>query len=73
MVNTTGRFDSSTTFGRHDTRISAVGFGGHHLGDAPDECTAVRLVRQAVDGRVTFFDNAGNITAARLKPGWAQG
>jgi aryl-alcohol dehydrogenase-like predicted oxidoreductase len=34
-----------------------VGFGGHHLGDAPDERTAVRLVRQAVDGRVTFFDN----------------
>jgi aryl-alcohol dehydrogenase-like predicted oxidoreductase len=44
-------------FGRHDVRISALGFGGHHLGDAPDEPTAVRLVRQAVDGGITFFDN----------------
>src|SRR6266404_7826689 len=44
-------------FGRHNVRISALGFGGHHLGDAPDEPTAVRLVRQAVDGGITFFDN----------------
>ena len=44
-------------FGRHKVKISAVGFGGHHLGDAPDEPTAVRLVRQAVDGGITFFDN----------------
>ena len=44
-------------FGRHNVRISAIGFGGHHLGDAPDEPAAVRLVRQAVDGGVTFFDN----------------
>jgi predicted aldo/keto reductase-like oxidoreductase len=44
-------------FGRYEVRISAVGFGGHHLGDAPDERTAVSLVRQAVDGGITFFDN----------------
>jgi predicted aldo/keto reductase-like oxidoreductase len=44
-------------FGRHNVKISAMGFGGHHLGDAPDQSTAVRLVRQAVDGGITFFDN----------------
>src|SRR5260370_29739552 len=44
-------------FGRHEVKVSALGFGGHHLGDAPDEGTAVRLVRQAVDGGITFFDN----------------
>jgi aryl-alcohol dehydrogenase-like predicted oxidoreductase len=44
-------------FGRADVQISALGFGGHHLGDAADESTAVRLVRSAVDGGVTFFDN----------------
>jgi aryl-alcohol dehydrogenase-like predicted oxidoreductase len=45
-------------FGPHaDVRISALGFGGHHLGDAPDQATAVRMVRDAVDGGVTFFDN----------------
>jgi hypothetical protein len=43
-------------FGRHKVKISALGFGGHHLGDAPDESSAVRLVRQAVDGGITFFD-----------------
>jgi uncharacterized protein len=45
-------------FGRHhDVTISALGFGGHHLGDAPDEQTAVRLVHEAVDAGITFFDN----------------
>lgn len=44
-------------FGRHDVPISALGFGGHHLGDAPDEATAVRMIRAAIDGGVTFFDN----------------
>ncbi len=45
-------------FGRHsDVRVSALGFGGHHLGEAADEGTAVRLVQQAVDAGVTFFDN----------------
>jgi uncharacterized protein len=44
-------------FGRHDVRISALGFGGHHLGDAQDQQTVVRLVREAVDGGISFFDN----------------
>ena len=58
-------------FGRHDVKISAIGFGGHHLGDAPDQNTAVRLVRQAVDGGITSSTIAGNIIAARPKSGWA--
>ena len=44
-------------FGRYDVQISALGFGGHHLGDAEDEATAIRLVHDAVDGGITFFDN----------------
>jgi aryl-alcohol dehydrogenase-like predicted oxidoreductase len=44
-------------FGRANVKISALGFGGHHLGDAEDEKTAVRMVQEAVDGGVTFFDN----------------
>ena len=31
--------------------------GGHHLGDAQDEQTAVSLVRDAIDSGITFFDN----------------
>ncbi len=44
-------------FGRADANISALGFGGHHLGDAPDEKTAVEIIHQAVDGGITFYDN----------------
>jgi len=48
----------SRPFGKHsDAKVSALGFGGHHLGDAPDEQTAVEMVQQAVDGGITFFDN----------------
>jgi len=46
------------SFGSHDdVKVSALGMGGHHLGDAQDEKTAIRLVQEAVNGGVTFFDN----------------
>jgi aryl-alcohol dehydrogenase-like predicted oxidoreductase len=38
-------------------KISALGLGGHHLGDAPDEKTAVQIVNEAIDGGISFFDN----------------
>jgi aryl-alcohol dehydrogenase-like predicted oxidoreductase len=44
-------------FGKTDVQLSALGLGGHHLGSAKDEQTAVEIVHQAVDGGVTFFDN----------------
>lgn len=44
-------------FGKHDIQVSALGFGGHHLGDADDEQSAVSLVHEAVDAGITFFDN----------------
>jgi uncharacterized protein len=44
-------------FGRSDVKISCLGFGGHHLGEAPNEKTAVEIVHRAVDGGITFFDN----------------
>lgn len=45
-------------FGSHsDIKVSALAMGGHHLGDAPDEKTAIRIVQEAVDGGITFFDN----------------
>ena len=46
-------------FGKTDAKISALGLGGHHLGDAADEQTAVRIVQEAIDGGITFFDNCG--------------
>jgi aryl-alcohol dehydrogenase-like predicted oxidoreductase len=44
-------------FGRSEAKISALGFGGHHLGEVPDAKTAVEIVHQAVDGGITFYDN----------------
>jgi len=44
-------------FGGSGVRVSALGLGGHHLGDAKDQQTAEQIVREAIDGGVTFFDN----------------
>ena len=45
------------SFGKHDVQISALGLGGHHLGQAEDLKTAKKIVDGAIDGGVTFFDN----------------
>ena len=45
-------------FGKHaDVKISALGLGGHHIGQATDQRTAINIVHGAIDGGVTFFDN----------------
>jgi len=44
-------------FGRSNVRISALGLGGHHLGDAASAEEAIGLVHEAVDAGITFFDN----------------
>jgi aryl-alcohol dehydrogenase-like predicted oxidoreductase len=44
-------------FGRSGVLISALGVGGHHLGDIKSVDEAVNLVREAVDAGVNFFDN----------------
>lgn len=44
-------------FGKSEVKVSALGLGGHHLGDAADEKTAHRIVHEAIDGGITFFDN----------------
>ena len=45
------------SFGKTNDQISALGLGGHHLGDAEDETIAARIVHEAIDGGITFFDN----------------
>jgi hypothetical protein len=57
MPQTSNAAISLRKFGRSDAQISALGFGGHHLGEAPDEKTAVEIVHQAIDGGISFFDN----------------
>jgi predicted aldo/keto reductase-like oxidoreductase len=44
-------------FGRSGIKVSAIGCGGHHLGDPEDIEVALKIVQEALDGGITFFDN----------------
>src|SRR5438270_7817206 len=43
--------------GRTGAQISALGLGGHHLGELKTVDEAIRLVHEAVEAGITFFDN----------------
>ncbi len=45
-------------FGRHPDMVSALGIGGHHLGNAATQEDAVAIVHEAVDNGIAFCDNA---------------
>ena len=44
-------------FGKSGVTISALGLGGHHLGGAQSAQQADRIVSEAIDGGISFFDN----------------
>ena len=44
--------------GKTGAQVSIIGLGGYHLGTVQSRELAVRLVQEAVDAGVTFFDNA---------------
>jgi aryl-alcohol dehydrogenase-like predicted oxidoreductase len=44
-------------FGRAGAQVSALGLGGHHLGEAPEQKIAVQIIHEALDGGINFFDN----------------
>jgi uncharacterized protein len=43
--------------GRTGVKVSALGLGGHHLGDLKTVEEALGLVHEAVDAGITFYDN----------------
>jgi uncharacterized protein len=43
--------------GRTGVKVSALALGGHHLGDMETVDEAIRLVHEAIDSGITFFDN----------------
>lgn len=45
-------------FGRTGADVSAIGLGGYHLGLVSAERDAIEIVRSAIEGGVTFMDNA---------------
>jgi len=44
--------------GKSGLQTSIIGMGGFHLGSADDQKTAQRLVDEAIDAGINFFDNA---------------
>ena len=47
------------TLGSTGERVSAIGLGGWHLGlKTVDEQLAIRIVRSAIDGGISFLDNS---------------
>src|ERR1700686_1233036 len=44
--------------GKTGEQVSIIGLGGYHLGTVQSREFAIRLVEEAVDAGVTFFDNA---------------
>jgi aryl-alcohol dehydrogenase-like predicted oxidoreductase len=51
--------------GRTGVDVSLVGLGGYHIGQAPDEQTALRIMRAAIDHGVTFMDNCWDYNEGR--------
>jgi aryl-alcohol dehydrogenase-like predicted oxidoreductase len=51
--------------GRTGEQVSIIGVGGYHLGTMAARDDAVRVVHEAVDAGVTFFDNAWEYNAHR--------
>jgi aryl-alcohol dehydrogenase-like predicted oxidoreductase len=44
--------------GRTGLQVSAMGIGGYHLGSAGSDEEATRIVNEALDSGINFFDNA---------------
>ena len=57
--------------------VSAIGFGGYHLGLVRDETEAIRILHAAIDAGITFLDNAWeyneHVSEERMGEGLAEG
>jgi predicted aldo/keto reductase-like oxidoreductase len=51
--------------GRTGETVSAIGLGGAHIGIGPDEAASIHLMRTAIDGGITFFDNSWDYNEGR--------
>ncbi|MFN0084363.1 MAG: aldo/keto reductase [Blastocatellia bacterium] len=44
--------------GRAGEQVTAIGFGGYHLGVIEEDQEAIRLLQESIDEGITFLDNA---------------
>ncbi|HEY1647191.1 MAG TPA: hypothetical protein VGF96_04360 [Terracidiphilus sp.] len=54
-------------FGRSSARVSALGLGGHYLGAAAHEQTAIEIVDRTVHGSVNFFDCCSEYNRGKIR------
>lgn len=45
-------------FGKTGLQVSVLGVGGYHIGSAETEEMATRIIHEAIDNGINFFDNA---------------
>lgn len=57
MQNDNGDGIATRPLGRTGERVPVVGLGGYHIG-VPEEKEAIRIMHEAIDQGMTFFDNA---------------
>lgn len=54
-------------FGKHDELVSVVGLGGHTLAMSGSVDEAKRIAHRAIEGGITFFDNAWDYHGGRAE------
>jgi uncharacterized protein len=57
-ARTSGAAIPRRPFGRAAETVSALALGGYHLGTIGNQREAIRIVHGAIDGGITFMDNA---------------
>src|SRR5581483_5440058 len=57
QVNANGQIPRRP-LGRTGVEVSILGVGGYHLGSANDQNEARKIVDQAIEAGINFFDNA---------------
>jgi predicted aldo/keto reductase-like oxidoreductase len=55
------------TLGTTGERVSAIGLGGSHIGQARDEQEAIRIIRTGVDRGITFLDNCWDYSLGKCE------
>src|SRR5437899_29720 len=65
MTNTGPDEIPQKPLGRTGEHVSILGLGGYHLGTVASATEAIRLVHEAVDAGVSFFDNAWEYNGGR--------
>jgi aryl-alcohol dehydrogenase-like predicted oxidoreductase len=54
-------------FGRSDELVSALALGGAHIGEIGNQRDGIRIIHAAIDGGITFLDNAWEYAEGRAE------